>query len=304
MCNINLKLSKTNFMFFRQLKSVERMISDDLGKLVDEIIETHDSVSLLNFYDLANYFMANRSNQKRHPGIIRDKSTGELFMKLTPKLMREYLLTQRYDWVDRQYTGIGQENENFEEGSILPESQVLPERSSKRRSLSPTSRKSPNTSYSASSSCSSGAVQRNQTAFTRKTVVERRSISSPKSDYEDDIQDVEDYNSEQDDLDEFLDENNCKYEETTDTRLTIKQWLFELARAYKTSKDQGIRMTELDKKAHSKFGVKDFDALATEMGFLHGEDAMLHIGHPQLKLAKHKTTGKVCHIVCDTYRMC
>ena len=269
------------------------MISDDLGKLVDEIIETHDSVSLLNFYDLANYFMANRSNQRRHPGIIRDKSSGELFMKLTPKLMREYLLTQRYDWVDRQYTGTCQENENFEEGSILPESMVLPERSPKRRSLSPTSRKSPNTSYSASSSCSSGAVQRNQTAFTRKTVVERRSISSPKSDYEDDIQDVEDYNSEQDDLDEFLDENNCEYEETTATRLTIKQWLFELARAYKTSKDQGIRMTELDKKAHSKFGVKDFDALATEMGFLHGEDAMLHIGHPQLKLAKHKTTGKV-----------
>ncbi|CBY17891.1 unnamed protein product [Oikopleura dioica] len=258
---------------------------DDLSNLVDEIIETHDSVSLTNFYEMTNHFMANRINQKKHPGILRDKSTGELFMKLSPKLLRAFLVLEKFDWVDWQFSGQG--NENFEESSIHPDSSVHPEIYPVRRSLSPTSRKSPNTSDAASSCTSyisSGGAPRNQTVFARTTVVEKK--SSRISDY---AEEPEDYHSEDDEFDQ---DNNDEYLETIALRMKVKQWLFKYARIYKKSKDAGIRMTELDKFAHEEFGTKDFDELSTEMGYQHGEDAMLHIGHPQLKLAKHKTTGK------------
>jgi len=260
-------------MVFDQMK--------DLGLLCDHVIESHEAATLTNFYEACSHFMAIRQNKEIHPGIIRDKKTGKLFMQITPKLLRSFLCMEKSEWVDRQLRG----EENYDESSFNTE------RSPVRRSVSPLSKKSPNTS-DASSSGSNISSGRKKTVLKKTSKVTKIESTlsrhqSSRSDYDDE---PEDYHSEQD---EAEDDDDREHEEMILMRKKIKQWLFGLARMYKKSKDAGIRMTELDKQSHDKFGTRDFSDLCTKIGYLHGEDAMMHIGHPQLKLAKHKTTGKV-----------
>ena len=58
-------------------------------------------------------------------------------------------------------------------------------------------------------------------------------------------------------------------------------------------KDGGIRHQKVDQCCPSEFGCKNFDQVVSQMcGYKTVEDFILHCGPPQIKLAKHKTTGK------------
>ncbi|CAG5113924.1 Oidioi.mRNA.OKI2018_I69.chr2.g8014.t1.cds [Oikopleura dioica] len=268
----------------------------DLHRLVDDVIAKSEDANLLNFQESAFHFLALKENKLNHPGIYRDKNKRELYMKITPELMQNFLIAQKSDWANPQIArGIASMVDDFEESGLTQA------RSAMRASLiAPSSKKSPNSSPNTSdapsspaSSSDNGATVINPSAalkkFSNPGSKSSSHVSNPVLDYEDQIAD---YNSEQD-LE--LDDADLHIEELAEQvqkRMKIKSWLFSLARLYKNHKDGGIRFQELNDQCYKVYGIATFDELVQNLGYRNGEDAMLHIGHPQLKICKHKTTGK------------
>ena len=83
-------------------------------------------------------------------------------------------------------------------------------------------------------------------------------------------------------------------ERQVENRKHTKQWLYKYAREYKhNDKDGGIRMQKVDQLAKDKFGTNDFETHCKQnLGYDTIAIFIAHCGPPQLKLAKHKTTGK------------
>ena len=82
-------------------------------------------------------------------------------------------------------------------------------------------------------------------------------------------------------------------ERQVENRKRTKQWLYNKAREYKDDKDGGIRMQKVDQLAKDVFGTADFEAHCKHaLGYDTIAIFIAHCGPPQLKLAKHKTTGK------------
>ena len=78
-----------------------------------------------------------------------------------------------------------------------------------------------------------------------------------------------------------------------ESRKRTKQWLYNMVRNYKNDKDGGIRMQKVDQLAKQMFGTNDFEThCKNALGYDTKEIFIAHCGPPQLKLAKHKTTGK------------
>jgi len=86
-------------------------------------------------------------------------------------------------------------------------------------------------------------------------------------------------------------------------RKAAKQWLFTLIRKFKDDKDGGIRhqktslsdtipLSQVDQLCHQEKGYSNFKSLCQDMGYRNVEHWCLHCASPQIKLAKHKTTGK------------
>lgn len=89
-------------------------------------------------------------------------------------------------------------------------------------------------------------------------------------------------------------EKNESEHKTISKRKEVKQWLFALIREFKTQgdKDGGVRHQKVDQYVNTKYGQKNFNELCIAMGYNSVEHFLLHCGAPQIKLAKHKTTGK------------
>ena len=278
----------------------------DLHRLVDDVIAKSEDANLLNFQESAFHFLALKENKLNHPGIYRDKNKRELYMKITPELMKNFLIAQKSDWANPQIArGIASMVDDFEESGLTHA------RSAMRASLiAPSSKKtptsSPNTSDAPSSPASSsdnGATVINPSAVLKKSSNQSSKssshVSNPALDYDEPIDDrIADYHSEQEEEFDDADLHNEELADQVEQRKEIKRWLFCLARQYKNHKDGGIRFLELDDRCYNKYGITTFDELCRNLGFCNGEDAMLHIGHPQLKLCKHKTTGKVIFLYC------
>jgi len=87
---------------------------------------------------------------------------------------------------------------------------------------------------------------------------------------------------------------NSEHDNIVKKRKQIKQWLFTLIKEYsKIDKDGGIRHQKVDALVLKEHGFKDFKCLCIDsLGYQSVEHFILHCGSPQIKLAKHKTTGK------------
>merc|ERR1712131_387145 len=88
-------------------------------------------------------------------------------------------------------------------------------------------------------------------------------------------------------------ESRTELDRQIESRKQTKQWLYNLVRQYKGDKDGGIRMQKVDQLTKEAFGASDFEAhCKQQLGYDTKEIFIAHCGPPQLKLAKHKTTGK------------
>ena len=88
-------------------------------------------------------------------------------------------------------------------------------------------------------------------------------------------------------------ESRSELDRQIESRKQTKQWLYNLVRQYKGDKDGGIRMQKVDQLTKEAFGASDFEAhCKQQLGYDTKEIFIAHCGPPQLKLAKHKTTGK------------
>ena len=88
-------------------------------------------------------------------------------------------------------------------------------------------------------------------------------------------------------------ESRSELDRQVERRKQTKQWLYNLVREYKGDKDGGIRMQKVDQLSKDQFGTNDFDThCKQQLGYDTKEIFIAHCGPPQLKLAKHKTTGK------------
>ena len=88
-------------------------------------------------------------------------------------------------------------------------------------------------------------------------------------------------------------ESRSELDRQVERRKQTKQWVYNLVREYKGDKDGGIRMQKVDQLSKDQFGTNDFDThCKQQLGYDTKEIFIAHCGPPQLKLAKHKTTGK------------